>query len=76
MLNFFYCLSNVGVFDQMSQHKWAWPFLQPVDVEGLGLDDYYKVTRNIASIIFVIYEWEEKGFATCKCIFEIIVYIR
>ncbi|KAF5749310.1 transcription factor GTE1-like [Tripterygium wilfordii] len=24
-------------------HKWAWPFMQPVDVEGLGLHDYYQV---------------------------------
>ncbi|CAM8968037.1 unnamed protein product [Rhodiola kirilowii] len=31
------------ILRQMSQHKWAWPFLQPVDVEGLGLHDYYQV---------------------------------
>jgi len=30
-------------FCQMTQHKWAWPFMQPVDVEGLGLNDYYEV---------------------------------
>lgn len=28
---------------QLSQHKWAWPFMEPVDVEGLGLHDYYQV---------------------------------
>lgn len=28
---------------QITQHKWAWPFLDPVDVEGLGLHDYYEV---------------------------------
>ncbi|KAF9674849.1 hypothetical protein SADUNF_Sadunf10G0169600 [Salix dunnii] len=28
---------------QIAQHKWAWPFMQPVDVKGLGLHDYYEV---------------------------------
>ncbi|TKY58508.1 Transcription factor GTE1 [Spatholobus suberectus] len=28
---------------QITQHKWAWPFMDPVDVEGLGLHDYYEV---------------------------------
>ncbi|KAJ6325403.1 hypothetical protein OIU76_012479 [Salix suchowensis] len=27
---------------QIAQHKWAWPFMQPVDVKGLGLHDYYE----------------------------------
>ncbi|KAI5443811.1 transcription factor GTE6 isoform X2 [Lathyrus oleraceus] len=31
------------ILRQMTQHKWAWPFMQPVDVEGLGLNDYYEV---------------------------------
>lgn len=33
---------------QITQDKCAWPFMHPVDVEGLGLHDYYKV-RFIAS---------------------------
>lgn len=36
---------------QISQHKWAWPFMQPVDVEGLGLHDYYEVRSISLSII-------------------------
>ena len=31
---------------QITQHKWAYPFMQPVDVEGLGLHDYYEVKCN------------------------------
>ncbi|XP_068639199.1 transcription factor GTE6-like [Aristolochia californica] len=31
---------------QITQHKWAWPFMQPVDVEGLGLHDYYEVIEK------------------------------
>ncbi|KAM7270267.1 hypothetical protein ACFE04_029481 [Oxalis oulophora] len=30
------------IFRQITQHKWAWPFMEPVDVEGLGLHDYNK----------------------------------
>lgn len=39
------------LMSQITQHKWAWPFMHPVDVEGLGLHDYYEV-RHIASIAF------------------------
>ncbi|CAJ2666155.1 unnamed protein product [Trifolium pratense] len=31
------------ILRQITQHKWAWPFMQPVDVEGLGLNDYYEI---------------------------------
>ncbi|KAL7228728.1 hypothetical protein ACSBR2_007426 [Camellia fascicularis] len=31
------------ILRQITQLKWAWPFMQPVDVEGLGLHDYYEV---------------------------------
>ncbi|KAF3433908.1 hypothetical protein FNV43_RR25011 [Rhamnella rubrinervis] len=31
------------ILRQITQHKWAYPFMQPVDVEGLGLHDYYEV---------------------------------
>ncbi|XP_010519029.1 PREDICTED: transcription factor GTE1 [Tarenaya hassleriana] len=35
-----------SIFRQITQHKWAWPFMQPVDVEGLKLHDYYKVIEK------------------------------
>ncbi|XP_024361442.1 transcription factor GTE6 isoform X2 [Physcomitrium patens] len=35
-----------GIWRQISQHKWAWPFLKPVDVEGLGLHDYNDVIEK------------------------------
>ncbi|XP_044509068.1 transcription factor GTE1-like isoform X2 [Mangifera indica] len=31
------------IFRQITQLKWAGPFMDPVDVEGLGLHDYYEV---------------------------------
>ena len=30
-------------FVQITSHKWAWPFMKPVDVEGLELHDYHEV---------------------------------
>ncbi|KAL5196646.1 hypothetical protein ABZP36_000158 [Zizania latifolia] len=30
---------------QITSHEWAEPFLKPVDVVGLQLDDYYKVVE-------------------------------
>lgn len=36
---------------QITQHKWAWPFMQPVDVEGLGLHDYYEVKHLAFSLM-------------------------
>lgn len=34
------------ILQQITQHKWAWPFMKPVDVEGLGLHDYYEVIEK------------------------------
>ncbi|KAF5950684.1 hypothetical protein HYC85_012677 [Camellia sinensis] len=32
--------------DKITQHKWAGPFMQPVDVVGLGLHDYHEVIEK------------------------------
>ncbi|KAF3654762.1 hypothetical protein FXO38_15006 [Capsicum annuum] len=29
--------------NKITHHKWAEPFMEPVDVKGLGLDDYYEL---------------------------------
>lgn len=48
-MRFIYSKKGVGLSDiprftcQITQHKWAGPFMQPVDVVGLGLHDYYEV---------------------------------
>jgi len=38
---------------QITQHKWAWPFMDPVDVEGLRLHDYYEVRPFICFKAFL-----------------------
>uniref|UniRef100_A0ACD5ZJG5 Uncharacterized protein n=1 Tax=Avena sativa TaxID=4498 RepID=A0ACD5ZJG5_AVESA len=35
-----------GIIRQITSHEWAEPFLQPVDVVGLQLDDYHKIITN------------------------------
>jgi len=48
--------TNSNAFEafQITQHKWAWPFLEPVDVEGLGLHDYYEVMPFLHFETFVL----------------------
>nr|XP_024359479.1 transcription factor GTE6-like isoform X3 [Physcomitrium patens] len=36
----------LSILRQISSHKWAWPFMKPVDVKGLGLHDYYEVIEK------------------------------
>ncbi|KAK2448857.1 transcription factor GTE1 [Trifolium repens] len=31
---------------KITRHEWAWPFMEPVDVEGLGLHDYYQIIEK------------------------------
>lgn len=46
------------ILRQLTQHKWAGPFMQPVDVVGLGLHDYYEVIEK------------PMDFSTIKCKME------
>lgn len=34
------------ILRQITQHRWAWPFMTPVDVQGLGLHDYHDVIKK------------------------------
>ncbi|XP_076925034.1 transcription factor GTE1-like [Bidens hawaiensis] len=53
---------------QITQHKWAWPFMQPVDVEALGLRDYYEVVLfSISFAVFILHMFEFLiGMLTCS----------
>lgn len=46
--------SNIFDASQITQHKWAWPFLDPVDYKGLGLDDYLKVRPFLHFDVFLM----------------------
>ncbi|EPS60098.1 global transcription factor group, partial [Genlisea aurea] len=50
------------IFRQMTQHKWAWPFMQPVDVDGLKLRDYYQIIDRPMDFSTIKNQMEAKGY--------------
>ncbi|KAH6801682.1 hypothetical protein C2S51_033128 [Perilla frutescens var. frutescens] len=65
-----------SVFRQITQHKWAWPFMQPVDVEGLGLQDYYKIIDRPMDFSTIKNQMEAKDGAGYKHVREICSDVR
>lgn len=59
------------LFFQITSHEWAEPFLKPVDVVGLQLDDYYKVILLAHFILYLLAEWTPSSlfpeFACSTC---------
>ena len=37
------CLKTLGM---LQQHKCAWPFLMPVDAEGMGIPEYLDIVKE------------------------------
>ncbi|XP_068316017.1 transcription factor GTE1-like [Pyrus communis] len=64
------------ILRQIAQHKWAWPFLQPVDVAGLGLDDYYKVIDKPMDLGTIKNQMEAKDGTGYKHVREIFADVR
>ncbi|KAM7262752.1 hypothetical protein ACFE04_000435 [Oxalis oulophora] len=57
------------LFRQLTQHKWAWPFMQPVDVAGLGLHDYYKVIQKPMDFGTIKKKLEANGYNNVRDIY-------
>ncbi|KAL6980391.1 hypothetical protein U1Q18_022033 [Sarracenia purpurea var. burkii] len=64
------------ILRQITQHKWAWPFMQPVDVEGLGLHDYYEVIERPMDFTTIKNQMEAKDGAGYKNVREICADVR
>ncbi|XP_031741532.1 transcription factor GTE1 isoform X2 [Cucumis sativus] len=64
------------ILRQISQHKWAWPFMQPVDVEGLGLHDYYEVIDKPMDFSTIKNQMEAKDGTGYKNVREICSDVR
>ncbi|KAL2334305.1 hypothetical protein Fmac_015518 [Flemingia macrophylla] len=64
------------ILRQITQHKWAWPFMQPVDVEGLGLHDYYEVIDKPMDFSTIKNQMEAKDGTGYKHIREICSDVR
>ncbi|KAK6929221.1 Bromodomain [Dillenia turbinata] len=64
------------ILRQITQHKWAWPFMNPVDVEGLGLHDYYQVIDRHMDFNTIKNQMEAKDGTGYKHVHEICADVR
>ncbi|KAL8460609.1 hypothetical protein ACS0TY_031426 [Phlomoides rotata] len=64
------------ILRQITQHKWAGPFMQPVDVVGLGLHDYYKVIEKPMDFSTIKSKMEAKDDTGYKSVREICADVR
>ncbi|KAF5453456.1 hypothetical protein F2P56_028357 [Juglans regia] len=64
------------ILRQIMQHKWAWPFLEPVDVEGLNLHDYYEVIDKPMDFGTIKNQMEAKDGTGYKNVRELCTDVR
>lgn len=64
------------IFRQITQHKCAWPFMHPVDVESLGLDDYYEVIDEPMDFSTIKNQMEAKDGTGYKHVMQIYADMR
>ncbi|XP_022726429.1 transcription factor GTE1-like isoform X1 [Durio zibethinus] len=64
------------ILRQITQHKWARPFMHPVDVEGLGLHDYYEVIQKPMDFGTIKSKMEAKDDTGYKNVREIYADVR
>ncbi|XP_048228700.1 transcription factor GTE1 isoform X1 [Ricinus communis] len=65
-----------GIFYQITQHKWAWPFMEPVDVVRLCLNDYYEVIEKPMDLGTIKNKMEGKDGTGYKNVREIYADVR
>nr|KJB48049.1 hypothetical protein B456_008G052200 [Gossypium raimondii] len=64
------------ILRQITQHKWAHPFMHPVDVEGLGLHDYYEIVQKPMDFGTIKSKMEAKDGTGYKNVREIYSDVR
>ncbi|KAK8676118.1 hypothetical protein V6N13_034172 [Hibiscus sabdariffa] len=64
------------ILRQITQHKWAWPFMQPVDVKGLGLHDYYEIIEKPMDFSTIKNQMEAKDGTGYKNVRDIRADVR
>ncbi|XP_019070991.1 transcription factor GTE6-like isoform X3 [Solanum lycopersicum] len=60
----------------ITQHKWAEPFMEPVDVKGLGLHDYFEVIEKPMDFSTIKNKMEAKDGSGYKHVREICADVR
>jgi len=61
-----YCSSIVKELMTKKHHTYAWPFLKPVDAEGLGLHDYYEIIKKPMDLGTVKRKMEERDYRSAQ----------
>ncbi|PIN15891.1 hypothetical protein CDL12_11465 [Handroanthus impetiginosus] len=64
------------ILHAITRHKWAGPFMQPVDVVGLGLHDYYEVIEKPMDFSTIKSKMEAKDGTGYKNVREICADVR
>ncbi|XP_052191167.1 transcription factor GTE6-like isoform X2 [Diospyros lotus] len=64
------------ILRQITQHKWAGPFMQPVDVEFLGLHDYFQVIEKPMDFSTIKTKMEAKDGTGYENVREICADVR
>ena len=65
-----------GIIRQITSHEWSAPFLQPVDVVGLQLDDYHKIITKPMDFSTIQNKMEGKDGTKYKSVREIYSDVR
>nr|CAD1820387.1 unnamed protein product [Ananas comosus var. bracteatus] len=64
------------ILRQITNHKWAWPFMDPVDVKGLKLHDYYEIIKKPMDFHTIQNRMETKDDYRYKNVREICADVR
>ncbi|PWA44287.1 Bromodomain-containing protein [Artemisia annua] len=76
LMHQFYGILNQHIIYPLQLHKWAGPFMQPVDVVGLGLHDYYEVIKKPMDFSRIKHKMEAKDGTGYKNVREICADVR
>ncbi|KAK9684984.1 hypothetical protein RND81_10G247400 [Saponaria officinalis] len=64
------------ILNLISKHKFAWPFMEPVDVKGLGLHDYYEIIEKPMDFGTIKKQMEAKDGTGYKHVREIYTDVK
>ncbi|KOM27899.1 hypothetical protein LR48_Vigan468s006100 [Vigna angularis] len=68
--------NSSNAMQEIAEHKWAWPFLEPVDVEGLGLHDYHEIIAKPMDFSTIKKKMDAKDGSGYKNVREIYSDVR